>query len=80
MFSFELPWQRGSGDGMAAMSHGQSEPTALEKHCPDIHPDIAAAIRKCMAAEPENRTQSMSQFLSEISSVRQETSDSASKS
>jgi serine/threonine protein kinase len=80
MFSFDLPWQRGSGDGMAAMSHGQSEPTPLEKLCPDIHPSIAAAIRKCMAADPAARTQSMSQFLSEISPMRHENADSAAKS
>ncbi len=80
MYSFELPWQSGSGDGMAAMSHGQSEPTPLEQICPDIHPKLAAAIRKCMAAEPGERTQSMSQFLSEISSVRQENADPAAKS
>jgi len=79
MYSFDLPWQRGSGDGMAAMSHGQSEPTPLEESCPDIHPKISAAIRKCMATEPENRMQSMSQFLSEISGVRQEKVDRASK-
>ena len=41
MFAFELPWQRGSGDGLAAMGHGQSKPPPLDKHYPKIHPDAA---------------------------------------
>ena len=73
MFSFTLPWQKGSGDGLAAMSHGQSDPNPLDKLCPDIHPKIAAAIHKCLQPDPEKRTQSMKQFLSEISSVKNET-------
>lgn len=72
MFSFNLPWQRGSGDGLAAMSHGQSEPTPLEQCCPNIHPKISSAIHKCLVSDPEKRLQSMKQFLSEISSVKSE--------
>ena len=73
MFSFNLPWQRGSGDGLAAMSHGQSEPTPLGQSCPDINPKISAAIHKCLLPEPANRTQSFKQFLTEISGVKSET-------
>lgn len=35
MFSFELPWYCGSGDGLAAMGNGQSAPTPIQKHCQD---------------------------------------------
>ena len=73
MFSFNLPWQRGSGDGMAAMSHGQSDPTPLQECCPDIHPRIASAIHKCIVPDPDQRMQSMKQFLSEVSSLKSET-------
>ncbi len=72
MFTFELPWQRGSGDGLAAMSHGQTDPAPLEDHCPDIHPLISQAILKCMEPDPEKRMQSMQNFLSMISSVSSE--------
>ena len=75
MFTFDLPWQRGSGDGLAAMSHGQSEPTPLVKHCPWIHPDIAKAINHCLEANPEQRLSSMKQFLSAISHVSNERLD-----
>ena len=73
MFCFDLPWQRGGGDGLAAMSHGQSDPKPLEDSCPDINPKLSAAIHKCLNPEPTERTQSMKQFLSEISSVKSET-------
>src|SRR5688572_14569395 len=72
MFSFELPWQRGSGDGLAAMGNGQSAPVPLEKHCPQINPVIRTAIHKCLAPEPEQRFQSMKLFLNAVRSARSE--------
>jgi serine/threonine-protein kinase len=72
MFSFELPWQRGSGDGLAAMGNGQSAPTPLEKHCPNINPVIRAAIHKCLEPEPEQRFQSMKLLLNAIRAARSE--------
>lgn len=72
MFSFELPWQRGSGDGLAAMSHGQSAPTPLSKHCPNIHPTIEQTIAKCLEPEPSKRAQSMKEVLTTISSLQSE--------
>ncbi|MCA9236966.1 MAG: hypothetical protein KDA44_15930, partial [Planctomycetales bacterium] len=71
MFSFDLPWQRGQ-DGLAAMSHGQSKPPPLSKHCPWVEPTLAAAIHKCMEAEPEKRFSSMKSFLNAIRSVKSE--------
>lgn len=71
MFSFELPWLRGS-DGLAAMSHGQSKPTPLAQHCPWIEPRIAEAIHKCIEAEPEKRWPSMKAFLNAIRPVKSE--------
>lgn len=71
MFSFELPWARGS-DGLAAMSHGQSKPPALSKLCPWVEPKLEAAIHKCMEAEPENRFASMKTFLNAIRGVKSE--------
>jgi eukaryotic-like serine/threonine-protein kinase len=73
MFSFELPWQRGSGDGLAAMGNGQSAPTPLEKHCPKINPILRDAIHKCLEPEPEKRFQSMKVLLNAIRSAKSET-------
>ncbi len=72
MFSFELPWARGS-DGLAAMSHGQSEPKPLRDWCPQVHPDLDAAILKCIASEPVDRFPSIETFLNAIRRVESET-------
>ncbi|MEX2316769.1 MAG: serine/threonine-protein kinase [Pirellulales bacterium] len=71
MFAFELPWQRGT-DGRAAMAHGLSAPPPLSKYCPKINPTLAAAIHKCMESEPNDRFQSVTQFLKAISRVKHE--------
>jgi len=75
MFSFELPWQRGSGDGLAAMSNGQSEPAPLEHFYPHIDPTLSKAICQCMLPDLEKRTQTMKQFLSMIANVKHEDRD-----
>lgn len=75
MFAFDLPWARGTGDGLAAMSNGQTAPTPLDQHVPSIHPDIAKAIHQCLEPNPEARTKSIKQFLSAISHVAHENKD-----
>lgn len=72
MFSFELPWQRGGGDGLAAMSHGQKDAPPLSKYCPNIHPAIDRIIAKCLAPEPSNRLQSMKEVLTALAGVKHE--------
>ena len=71
LFAFELPWLRGD-TGQAAMTHGQSAPPPLRKFYPKINPTLEAAIHKCMESEPENRFQSITQFLKAISRLRHE--------
>ena len=71
LFAFDLPWQRGA-DGRAAMAHGLSAPPPLRKFYPKIDPTLEAAIHKCMEAEPDNRFQSVTQFLKAISRVKHE--------
>lgn len=72
MFAFELPWLRGSGDGLAAMGHGQSKPPSLDKFYPKIHPTLRDVIHKCMAPDPDQRFQSMKLVLNAIRMVKHE--------
>ncbi|RIK77445.1 MAG: serine/threonine protein kinase [Planctomycetota bacterium] len=72
MFAFELPWQRGGGDGLAAMGHGTTAPKPLEHYYPRIHPKLRDAIHKCLEADPDKRFASMKQFLNAIRVVRHE--------
>ena len=75
MFAFELPWQKGSGDGLAAMSHGQTKPAPLEKFYPNVHPKINEAIKRCLHPQPSQRMQTMKEFLAASASVRSEDVD-----
>ena len=72
MFSFELPWLRGSGDGLAAMNNGQSEPTPLKNYCPKLHPTVDAVIAECLLPEPEKRLRSMKELLTTIAALKSE--------
>ena len=72
MFAFELPWGRGSGDGLAAMGHGQSKPVPLEKHYPKIHPTLRDVIHKCIEPDPEKRFQSMKLVFNAIRIIKHE--------
>ena len=71
LFAFELPWLRGD-TGQAAMTHGQSAPPPLRTFYPKINPTLEAAIHKCMESEPENRFQTITQYLKAISRVKHE--------
>ena len=75
VFAFDLPWQRGTGDGLAAMHNGQTEPTPLGTLVPGIHPEIVKAIHHCLAPTPEARMPSMKHFLAAISHVHHEKAD-----
>jgi serine/threonine-protein kinase len=72
MFAFELPWARGS-DGLAAMSHGQTDPKPLGEWCPHIHPDLEGAIMKCLASSADERFPNIEGFLNAIRRVDRET-------
>ncbi|MCG8449156.1 MAG: serine/threonine protein kinase [Pirellulales bacterium] len=72
MFAFELPWQRGSGDGRAAMNHGVTRPSPLSNYYPSIHPTIEQAIFKCMEPKVSQRTQSIKEFLATIAPLSSE--------
>jgi serine/threonine-protein kinase len=69
LFAFDLPWQRGT-DGRAAMAHGMSAPPPLRKFYSKINPTLEAAIHKCMESNPDERFQTITQFLKAISRVK----------
>jgi len=72
MFAFELPWQRGSGDGRAAMNHGLTVPTSLSKHYPPIHPTLEQVIFKCLEPDLSKRMSTVQEFLTTIGPVKHE--------
>lgn len=72
--SFELPWPRGGGKeaGLAAMSHGATEPTSIRNYCPKIDPRLETAIHACLETVPEKRPASLDDFLKLIKGVEHE--------
>ncbi|HYO24214.1 MAG TPA: serine/threonine-protein kinase [Lacipirellulaceae bacterium] len=72
MFAFELPWRRGTGDGLAAMGHGQSKPVPLDKYYPKVHPTLRDVIHKCIEPDPEKRFSSMKLVLNAIRGLKHE--------
>ncbi len=81
LFAFETPWPRGKEgqSAVAAMAHGMSSPPPLRGHYPKIHPTLAAAIHKCMEANPEHRFQNITQFLKTISRLKHEDAEPGEK-
>ena len=71
LFALELPWMRGS-DGLVAMTHGVTDPPPIEQHYPKIDPVLGEVIMKCIAADPNERYQSMEEFLRAIRRVKHE--------
>lgn len=71
LFAFELPWQRGA-DGLAAMTHGASDPPPVSNHYPNINPDVEQVIMKCLEAAPADRYQSMEQVVSALRRLKSE--------
>lgn len=71
MFTFELPWPRGT-DGQAAMSHGTAEIPPMSDYVKGIHPEVEAVIRLCLAAEPSGRPSSMETVLARIKRLTSE--------
>lgn len=68
--SFELPWPRGTG--VAAMTHGTHEPADIREFCPRIDPRLEKAIYACLEPEPDNRPESMEEFMRMIKGVKNE--------
>ena len=70
MCAFELPWPRGAGK--EAMAHGSVEPTDIRTYCPMIDKRLENAIVQCLQADPQDRPESMEEFLKLIKDVRHE--------
>ncbi len=68
--AFELPWPRGAG--LEAMAHGSQEPTDIRKYCPKINKTLERAISACIETAPEDRPESMEEFLKLIKGVEHE--------
>ncbi len=72
--ALELPWPVSDTTGLAALAHDTQEPREITDHCPNLDKALAKAIMKSMDPEPNDRFQTMDQFLRHIDDVSSETS------
>ena len=72
----EFPWPVGDNPALSAMAHDTDAPRDIREHRPDLHPLLAAAIMKCLAANPSRRPATAADFLHMIRDCQQETADS----
>ena len=66
--TFELPWPRGRGDGMAAMSHDRP-PVDIATYRPQIHPALAKAIHACIEPDVNKRCPTIDAFLRMVRNI-----------
>ncbi len=70
--AFELPWPNAENPAMTAMSHETVPPADILTLVPDLHPQLAEAIMKCLAVDPDARPQTATEFLRMIDEVETE--------
>lgn len=63
LLTFELPWERGGGDGLAALSHDTTPPTPIAKRRPRMDPRLAKLVMQCLAGDPADRPATMGHVL-----------------
>jgi eukaryotic-like serine/threonine-protein kinase len=71
--TFEFPWPVGENPALSAMAHDTDSPRDIRECRPDLQPGLAAAIMKCLAANPSHRPPTVTDFLHMIRDFEQET-------
>jgi serine/threonine-protein kinase len=69
LLTFEHPWPGEDLSGKAALAHDTVAPVDILKLRPSLNKTLAEAIRKCLAAVPDDRPPSAEQFLRTIRKV-----------
>lgn len=75
LLTFDFPWPGGETSGLAALNHDTSNPRDIFKYRPDLNKTLGGMIMQCVQPSPENRVQSMDQFVSTLRRVPSETDD-----
>ncbi|MCC6508958.1 MAG: serine/threonine protein kinase [Pirellulaceae bacterium] len=73
LFTFEHPWPGSETSGLAALNHDTSNATDIFTFRPDLNKQLGALIMQSIKAKPEERVQSMEQFLKLFKQIPSET-------
>jgi eukaryotic-like serine/threonine-protein kinase len=72
LLAFELPWPMAEATGKGALSHDTQPPVPLLEAAPWVNRVLAAAITDCMAAQRDQRPESLDLFLKRIQRLKDE--------
>jgi serine/threonine-protein kinase len=61
--TFDFPWPVGENPAVSALRYDTDPPREILELRPDLRPELAAAIMKCLAANPNQRPESATDFL-----------------
>ncbi len=75
LFAFTHPWPGSETSGLAALNHDTSNATDIFTYRPDLNKQLGGLIMQSIKAKPEERVQSMDQFLRILKQIPGETQD-----
>jgi serine/threonine protein kinase len=67
----KLPWERGE-TGLVAMKHSERPAVEIERYRPQIEPNLAKSIMRCVERDAGKRFASLNDFLTAIVDVKSE--------
>ena len=73
LLSFEFPWPGGETSGLAALNHDTSNPRDILQYRPELNTTLAKMVMQCVQPHPDNRIQSMDEFVRQLRLVNAET-------
>jgi serine/threonine-protein kinase len=72
MLTYEFPWPIGENPAMSALRYDTDPPRSILDLRRGMNPELAAAVMKCLEANPNRRPQNASDFLHLIRGVETE--------
>ena len=72
LLTYEFPWPVGDATGMAAMSHDAHPPVDILRYHPKLNATLAAAIMRCIQPRPEQRFDSITDFVRIVRKIKSE--------
>ena len=73
LLTFDFPWPCGETSGLAALNHDTSNPRPIFEFRPDLNKTLGSLIMQAVQPNPQDRVQSMEQFVNQLRSVDAET-------
>lgn len=73
LLTFEFPWPGGETSGLAALNHDTSNPRDIFNYRPNLNKTLGNLVMQSVQPAPENRVQSMDDFVKALRTVDSET-------